>query len=188
MSSKGRLIILSAPSGTGKTTVVKRLMAARPQLLHSVSYTTRAKRPAEIHGQDYYFVDSETFQKMIETDSFAEWAQVHGCYYGTPRKPLENAMRQGQDVLLDIDVQGSLNLQDQYPGQTVSIFLLPPSEEELEKRLSGRGTDTPEVRKRRLENAKQEMTFQQRYDHRIVNDDLQVACEKILAILERGVD
>jgi len=185
MSNKGRLIIISAPSGTGKTTVVRRLMAARPHLIHSVSWTTRSKRPTESDGLDYRFVDWDTFQKNVAEGGFAEWANVHGNFYGTPLNLIEQGLKEGQDILLDIDVQGSLKLQDRFRGRTLSIFLLPPSPEELERRLAGRGTDDPQARKKRLENAKNEMALQKRYDYRIVNDDLEMACMEILVLLDK---
>lgn len=180
---KGRLIIISAPSGTGKTSVIRRFLSTHGNMLHSVSCTTRPKRGAEVDGRDYHFIDRSTFQQMIEKREFAEWAPVHNWFYGTPKKPLEEALQSGREVLLDLDVQGGLALKRMFGDKAVSIFLLPPSSEELEKRLSSRGTDSAEERLLRLENARHEMTFKDQYDYQVVNRDLEAACQEIEEIL-----
>lgn len=183
MRSKPKIVIISAPSGTGKTSVVKRLLTCRPQMVHSISCTTRAPRTREKDGVDYFFIDEETFRKRISVGEFVEWAQVHGYIYGTPKKPLEENLARGKDVVLDLDVQGGLALKKAYP-HALSIFLLPPSEEELTKRLRERKTDAPQEVKKRLEVAHQEMGFKDRYDVQLINDDLEKTCQKILALME----
>lgn len=181
--SQGRLIIISAPSGTGKTSVIKRLLAKYPDRIHSVSWTTRSKRKNEIDDQDYHFVDPSAFKAGIQTGAFAEWAEVHGAHYGTPIAPLKQWLKEGREVLLDLDVQGALNLKKIFGAQAVTLFLLPPSEKELERRLMGRKTDSLKERQLRLENAKKELAQKDRYDYQVVNEDLEQACldvEKIL--------
>lgn len=182
---QGRLIILSAPSGTGKTSVIQRLLKKHPTMIHSVSWTTRPKRAQEIDGQDYHFIDEVAFKQGIGTGIFAEWAEVHSSYYGTPKEPLERWLKEGRNVLLDLDVQGGLHLKKLYPKQAISIFLLPPSVPELERRLMARKTDSLSERKLRLANAKKEMTFKDKYDYQVVNEELVQACagiEKILGL------
>src|SRR5262249_52124315 len=137
---EGIIFILSAPSGTGKTTLVKGLRAIYPEIDLSVSSTTRARREGQLHGRDYYFARAETFAGLKPNEEFAEWAKVHGFFYATPRRPLDQCVREGRDVLLDIDVQGARKIKRKYP-QAVSIFLLPPSWRELQRRLARRGTD-----------------------------------------------
>lgn len=180
---KGRLIIISAPSGTGKTSVIQRLLKKHPTMIHSVSWTTRPKRQQEIDGQDYHFIDEATFKQGMATGTFAEWAEVHNGYYGTPKEPLERWLQEGRDVLLDLDVQGGLNLKKLYSTQALSIFLLPPSVPELERRLMARKTDSLAERKLRLANAKKEMTFKDKYDYQVVNEELSQACAAIEKIL-----
>ncbi len=179
---KGRLFIISAPSGTGKSTVVAHLLKKIPDLVYSISYTTRPPRGGEHEGKDYRFVDETTFKKLRDEDFFAEWAEVHGAFYGTPRLELEDAVASGKNVVLDIDIQGGMALKKRYPN-AVTIFLTPPSFDELKKRLAGRKTDSEAVVARRLENATREMGFMDRYEHRIVNDDLKRACYEIAEII-----
>lgn len=179
---KGRLFIISAPSGTGKSTVVANLLKRIPDLVYSVSFTTRPPRAGEHEGRDYRFVDVTTFKKLINEDFFAEWAEVHGAFYGTPRLDIEDAVRSGKNVVLDIDVQGGMALKKRYP-KAVTIFLAPPSFEELKERLAGRKTDSCAVVARRLKNATREMSFKDRYEYCIVNDDLKRACDEIAAII-----
>lgn len=179
----GRLIIISAPSGTGKTSVIQRLLNKHSLMIHSVSWTTRPKRNQEIDGQDYHFITEADFKRGIAEGVFAEWAHVHNCYYGTPQAPLERWLQEGRDVLLDLDVQGGLNLKKSYAHQAITIFLLPPSVWELERRLMARKTDSLAERKLRLANAKKEMTFQDKYDYQVVNEELAQACAAIEKIL-----
>jgi len=181
---KGHLIVLSAPSGTGKTSVIRRLLKTHPNMIHSVSCTTRPKRTGEVEGGDYHFIDRDTFIKKIDKGEFAEWAEVHNRFYGTPRAPLEKALEEGKDVILDLDVQGGMKVKGLFGDKAITIFLLPPSVEELERRLSTRGTDSAEERQIRLENARHELAMKDAYDYQILNKDLEQACleiEKILA-------
>jgi guanylate kinase len=180
---KGRLIIISAPSGAGKTSVIRRFLASHPNMVHSISCTTRPKRGDEVDGRYYHFMSDHAFRSGIENGRFAEWAEVHGHLYGTPIEPIEAALRSGKDVLLDLDVVGGLRLKGLYKERAVSLFLLPPSREELRRRLIGRGTDSPEQQELRLGNALEEMKYKDKYDHCVVNDDLEKACLEIEGIL-----
>jgi len=180
--SQGVIIIVSAPSGAGKTTLIKRLMQAFPDMRLSVSYTTRPPRVGEVPGKDYHFVDVERFRRMRARGEFAEWAKVHGRFYGTPRRPLERSVRGGCDVLLDIDVQGSRKIKGGYPD-AVSVFLLPPSLRELERRLSERKTDGKEVIRQRLDNAKRELGEIARYDYYVLNLKIGDALDALKAIV-----
>lgn len=179
---EGGIFILSAPSGAGKTTLISRLLKIFPEMLLSVSYTTRPRRPGEVHGRDYFFVGKEKFAVMRARGGFAEWARVHGALYGTPRSPLDRSVRRGRDILLDIDVQGARKIKKLYP-RAVSIFLLPPSWQELEKRLAGRGTDRRENIRRRLENARREIRAIVRYDYFLVNREIGEALASLKSIV-----
>jgi len=185
MPTRGRLIIISSPSGGGKTSVIKHFLETHPNTVHSISYTTRPPRPGDVDKDYYRNVDRETFEKGIKEGMFAEWAEVHHHLYGTPKGPLEDFLNEGKNVLLDLDVIGGLNLKELYKDEAVSIFILPPSEEELKRRLSARATDSEEVQAIRLKNAIEEMTYQDRYDHRVINDDLEKACLRIEEIMKR---
>lgn len=182
MTREGKLFVISAPSGTGKTTVVRKLLSRHPELFESVSYTTRTPRPDERDGVDYHFVDAAMFAKLVEEDFFAEWAEVHGSRYGTPRKPIEDALQQGKHAVLDIDVQGGTTLKRHFQDAE-TIFLLPPDEEELTRRLRGRGTEEEAQIERRLKNAKREMGFKDRYDYCVINDDIDTAVRDIERIM-----
>ena len=179
---KGILLIVSAPSGAGKTTLIKNLLKFFPEIALSVSCTTRAPRPREVAGKDYRFVTAKEFFELRSRRGFAEWAKVHGALYGTPRAPLERRLHRGRDVLLDIDVQGARKIKRQHPG-AVSIFILPPSLSELEQRLAHRGTDRRETIRRRLENARREIRELVRYDYVVVNRKLRRAVESAKAIV-----
>lgn len=183
MASDGRLIVIAAPSGTGKTTVIERFLSTHPNMIHSISCTTRKQRPGEIDGKDYFFIDDLIFQKGIGEEIFVEWAEVHGNFYGTPREPLDFALRIGKNVLLDLDIVGSLNLKRLYGDRAVSIFLEPPTMDELKRRLSNRGTDSLEVQALRLRNAIEEMNHREEFDFRVVNDVLERACKEIEKII-----
>jgi len=180
----GRLIIISAPSGTGKTSVIHRLLEKYPQMIHSVSWTTRPKRDVEIDGKDYHFIDHAEFQKGIKEGLFAEWAGVHNWFYGTPKGPLEKWLQEGKEVLLDLDVQGGTRLKKLFTEKAISIFLLPPSVEELERRLSQRKTDSKKEREIRLENAKKEMIYKDQYDYQVINEKLEQAVREVEKILK----
>ena len=183
--SQGRLVIISAPSGTGKTSVIQKLLKQHLHRIHSVSCTTRALRGAEKEGIDYHFISEKKFKQMIHDNEFAEWAEVHGCFYGTPKTPLEKWLSEGLDVILDLDVQGGMRLKNLFGSRCLTIFLLPPSVEELIKRLSSRGTDSEEAKKLRLENARHELSFKDQYDYRVTNFELDHACQEIDQLLTR---
>lgn len=176
----GTLFIVSAPSGAGKTTLVKLLMEHDLAIRHSVSYTTRAPRPAEVNGRDYRFIDIQTFLAMRERGDFLEWAEVHGNFYGTSRSWLEDEMRAGRDTLLEIDWQGAQQVRALLP-EAVSIFIVPPSIEELERRLRGRGQDSEEVIQRRVAAALGELRHVNEFDFVIINKDLQEALRDLAA-------
>lgn len=179
---KGLLIVISAPSGTGKTTLVHMLLKEFPDLEFSVSYTTRPPRPGEVDGKDYHFVDRKTFERMIEEGDFLEWAEVYGNLYGTSRTQVLRALNEGRDVILDIDTQGALQVKKNFP-EAVLIFILPPSLKELERRLRNRGTDDEETIERRLKIAREEIRRAPLYDYIVVNDVLEVAYENLRSII-----
>ncbi len=176
---RGILFILSAPSGAGKTTLSRQLLNLVPHLRLSISYTTRAPRAGEVDGRDYHFVSEDAFLRLRSAGAFAEWAQVHGCLYGTARGPLDEALERGRDLLLDIDVQGARQIRASYP-EAVSIFILPPSWQDLERRLRTRATDSEEVISQRLRRAREEASELFSYDYWVVNDRLECA----LAVLQ----
>lgn len=183
MSERGLLIVLSAPSGCGKSTIVGGLLEKRDKLKFSVSATTRAPREGEVDGRDYFFVSHEKFAEMVENGEFLEHARyVENCY-GTPRGPVERELDAGNDVLLDIEIQGAFQVRAQRPD-ALMVFLLPPSFEELERRLVLRGKDSPEVIRRRLEVARRECLEAEKYDYRIVNDEAPRAVSEFNAIIE----
>lgn len=168
---RGILFIISAPSGTGKTTLCKQLAANLPGLWHSISYTTRKPRPGEEHGRDYYFIEEQTFQEMITRNDFVEWARVYEHLYGTPWKWLTEKIDQGIDVLLEIDVQGAMQIKKRFED-SVSIFILPPSMTVLRSRLHTRASDTPEEIQRRLQRVKEEVWSYREYAYIVRNEDL----------------
>ncbi|MDH3442596.1 MAG: guanylate kinase [Deltaproteobacteria bacterium] len=179
---RGIIYILSAPSGAGKTTLTNELRALYSEIKLSVSCTTRVRRRGEVNGRDYYFIGKDQFLAMRARGEFAEWAKVHDFYYGTPRGPLDRRLRAGQDTLLDIDVQGAKKIKRVYPD-AVSVFLLPPSRMELERRLRLRGTDDPAVIRRRLANAQDEIRNVIQYDYYIVNRDVTEAVGVLKSIV-----
>ncbi|HUS31591.1 MAG TPA: guanylate kinase [Kofleriaceae bacterium] len=176
MNSRGVLVIVSSPSGAGKTTLTKRLLEElKGQLEFSVSYTTRPMRTGEQHGKDYWFVSTDEFDEMVNKGEFAEWAFVHRNRYGTAAAPVETALAEGRDVIFDVDWQGGKALSQRWPNDCLKIFVLPPDLETLERRLRQRATDAPHVVETRLRNAKEELTHYREYQHLIVNDDLERA-------------
>lgn len=179
---EGIIFIVSAPSGAGKTTLIRQLLSTFSGMRLSVSCTTRPRRAGEVSGRDYHFVTKRKFVAIRARGGFAEWAKVHGSLYGTPRAPLEDSVRRGRDVLLDIDVQGAKKLKKAYP-QAVSVFLLPPSWRELGRRLARRGTDRKESIRQRLEHARREIREMMRYDYVIVNREIQEASRSLGAIV-----
>lgn len=178
----GLIFILSAPSGTGKTTLRQALLGVFPDLHYSVSFTTRAPREGEKNDRDYVFVSAEEFEAGIRIDRWAEWARVHGNYYGTSAEVLDQARAAGRDVLLEIDVQGTRQICARFP-ECITIFIRPPSMEVLRQRLETRGTDSPVAIARRLEDAAGEMAQMDFYRHIIVNDDLPTAVRELVAIV-----
>jgi guanylate kinase len=177
----GLLLVISAPSGTGKSTLIKRLRMEFPRLAFSVSYTTRQPRADEQNGQDYHFVSREQFAQLRDTGTLAEWAEVHGHFYGTSRPAVLEMLHGGRDVLFDIDVQGSRQLRQAF-HQGVFIFLFPPSKKALEKRLRGRRTEDEQSLSRRLANARQEMEQADLFDYWIINDDLDQAYQHLRSV------
>ena len=169
---RGILFIVSAPSGAGKTTISSGALRAIADLRMSVSCTTRAPRAGEVDGRDYTFLDAEEFERRRSAGEFAESAEVHGFLYGTPREPIERALAKGEDLLLDIDVQGARQMKERYGIDAVAVFVLPPSEAELERRLRTRATDSDEVIRRRLERARAEMDQYRSYDYYLINRDV----------------
>lgn len=182
MSRRGILIIISSPSGAGKTTLARRLLGEFPDLRFSVSYTTRRPRVNERDGVDYYFVDGEQFAGMVERGEFAEYAEVHGNRYGTSRAVVETALASGRDMVFDVDWQGGRALAYQWPNDMLRIFILPPDLATLEQRLRRRATDAEEVIQRRLRVAIDELKHTVEYEHRIVNDDIDRAYATLRAI------
>lgn len=180
---RGNLIIISAPSGTGKTTILKKLFAQLKGVTFSVSHTTRQPRTGEVDGIDYHFVDKDDFQKMLEADQFLEWAEVHGNFYGTSKAEVQKHLDNGLDVFLDIDVQGARQVRQAAGEESFSVFVVPPSWQEQEKRLTGRGTDSVETIKLRLENAQHEMKDAGLYDYLIVNDTVERAVDTLRSII-----
>lgn len=179
------LIVVSAPSGAGKSTLCSRLLQElRSEVALSISTTSRPPRGAEQHGREYFFVSESDFQKQIGEDAFAEWAQVHGNYYGTSRKTLESFWSQGRHVLLDIDVQGAATLRKQYASRMISVFIAPPSFEVLEGRLRGRGTDSEATIQKRMKNAVEEMARKDEFDRVIVNDQFGDAYQQLKDVVK----
>jgi guanylate kinase len=179
---KGLLLVVSGPSGAGKTTLCQEIRAMVPGLRPSVSYTTRHPRPGEVNGREYFFVDERTFARMAEQDEFAEWAIVYGHHYGTPRKAMADMIEQGIDVLLEIDVQGAMQIKSKFP-QAVNVYVLPPSIKELRRRLEGRAGDAPEEITRRLQRARDEVRSYRHYDYIVRNEDLKEAVKALEAII-----
>ena len=181
-SKRGHLFLVTAPSGAGKTSLVRALLKDHPNLKFSISYTTRKQRPNEQHGHDYFFVDRSEFERMAAAGEFLEHAQVFDNYYGTSRKAVEAEMAAGRDILLEIDWQGAAQVRKLVP-EAVSVFILPPSRAELERRLCTRGTDSDEVIARRLKDAVGDMSHWSEFDYVVVNDDFDRAVADLAAIV-----
>lgn len=179
---RGSLVIISSPSGAGKTTLARKLLEDFADVEFSVSYTTRSIRRGEQPGKDYFFVEVEAFDKMVDAGEFAEWAVVHGNRYGTSRSVVEDALSDGRDVVFDVDWQGGKQLSEQWPKDALMIFVLPPDLQILEQRLRSRATDEEDVITRRLKTAIEEIEHHDLYPHKIVNDDLQAAYALLRAI------
>ena len=183
IARRGMLYILSSPSGAGKTTLSRRLLAADPGIAMSVSVTTRKPRPGETDGKDYFFVDHAAFEKMRDTGDLLEWARVFDNFYGTPRAAVETAIEAGNDVLFDIDWQGAQQLSEKLPGDVVRVFVLPPSGKVLEERLTSRAQDPPDIVARRMSAAAAEISHWPEYDYVIVNTDIEESVKALTAIL-----
>lgn len=179
---RGLLIVVSGASGTGKGTVCKKILADMPKVAYSISATTRAPRPGETDGKEYYFISRDEFKAWIAEGKFLEFADVYGNFYGTPLNKIEERLNRGEDILLEIDVQGALNVKRKCPDG-IYIFLLPPSLEELKRRIEGRGTETVESLQRRLDNAIAEIKIGREYNYVVVNDTVDNAVAQIKAIL-----
>ena len=185
----GKLIIFSAPSGAGKTSIVKGVLEETPELAFSVSACSRPKRPNEQDGVDYYFMTPDDFRKKIDKDAFLEWEEVYpGSYYGTLHSEVERIWKSGKHVVFDVDVAGGLNIKKQYPEQALALFIQPPSLEELEKRLINRGTETSESLQKRIGKAAYELTFSKDFDKVIINDDLSRAINETIQIVNKFIN
>ena len=181
--TSGSLFIISAPSGTGKTTILKKVISEVEGVGFSVSHTTRTPRAGELEGKDYHFVKESTFQAMRDQDAFLEWASVHGNLYGTSKAVIDDLIMQGRDVILDIDVQGARQIREKVGKEAVFVFIAPPSLDVLQQRLTNRGTDAESVIRIRLQNARQEMADLELYDYVVVNDVVENAAEILRSII-----
>jgi guanylate kinase len=180
---RGLLIVLSSPSGAGKTTISRMLLESDPDVTMSISATTRPQRPGEVEGVDYHFVDDAEFDRLIAAGEFVEWAPVFGYRYGTPKAPVKDALRDGRDILFDIDWQGTQQLEAAMGEDLVSIFILPPSMDELERRLRNRGTDSDEIIADRMSRAAAEISHWPEYEYVLVNRDMEQCLAQVQAIV-----
>ncbi len=183
----GKMIVICAPSGTGKSTLLNRLKLDIPELVWSVSCTTRAIRNGEVHGKDYYFIKTETFEDQIANDEFIEWAKVHSNYYGTSKRFVTEGLAHNRKMLFDLDVQGADAMKKIYGDEVQVIFIEPPSVEELEKRLRNRATDSDKVILERVENARKELMRKLDFDQIILNDDVEKAYQNLKSLVQRMI-
>ena len=187
VTSEGKIIVIVAPSGTGKSTLIKRLKKEFPNLLESVSYTTRGIRPDEKNGESYFFVSRDEFLTMKEKGEFLEWAQVHENFYGTSKSFVEEKLKEGKFLLFDLDVQGTDSFKEYFSSKANVIFIAPPSVETLEQRLRGRGTEDEHSLNTRLTNAKKELKRQDDFDFKVINDDLERAYQDLTNIVSKVI-
>ena len=186
MSFSGKLIVFTAPSGSGKTTIVRHILDTMPETAFSVSATTRQRRSHETHGKDYFYLSVETFKLWVENEAFAEWEEVYpGQFYGTLRSEIERLHAIGKHVVFDVDVQGALSIKHLYPEKTLSVFIKVPSLDVLEQRLRARGTETESNLQRRLDKARQELTFEKEFDQVLINGDLEKTLEQAESIVRK---
>jgi len=183
----GTLIVIAAPSGCGKTTIAKAILKKNPNMLFSVSATTRPRREGEVHGKDYFFLTKEEFEERIRIGDLVEWEEIYGNYYGTLKSETSRALQQGRVMLFDVDVKGALSIRRHFPNESVLIFIKPPSFEVLKKRLENRNTENPETLKRRLERVPMEMEQGQQFDVQVVNDELQRAINEVDEIVRKSI-
>ena len=177
------LFVVSAPSGGGKTSLCKEVIKRLPNFEHGVSYTTRNRRPTEVDGKDYHFVSPEKFMEMVEADEFVEYAFVHGNYYGTSINEIARTLAKGKNLLIDIDVQGAIQIEERYGDEGVFIFVLPPDFDLLRTRLTERQTDPPDEIERRLKKAEEEVRHYEDYDYVVINDDFELAVKELESII-----
>ena len=182
MNDKGLIVVIAAPSGTGKGTVIKAVQKLHDKFKYSVSVTTRKMRDGEVEGRDYIFTDVDTFKRMVENDEFTEWVEYCRNYYGTPKKQLQDCCDKGYDVFLDIEVEGAVNIKKRHP-ESVHIYMLPPSFEEIKKRIKGRGTETDASIIMRFERAVSELQYLSEFDYVFINDNVDLSVENILTII-----
>ena len=188
MSGSGKLLVFTAPSGSGKTTIVRHILSVFPNTTFSVSATTRERRPYEVDGQDYYFLSEETFKRWVSFKAFAEWEEVYpGQFYGTLKSEIDRIHQNGSHVVFDVDVKGAMNIKEQYPQQTLTVFIKVPSLEILEERLRARGTDSEENLQRRIEKARFELTFEPNFDAVLINDNLDHALQQAEDIVRKFI-
>ncbi len=186
MTLPGKLLVFTAPSGSGKTTIVQHILSTFKNTGFSVSTTTRSKRPHEVHGKDYFYLSEETFKLWVSLDAFAEWEEVYeGQFYGTLKSEIERLTSSGRHVVFDVDVKGAMSIKHLYPDETLTIFIKVPSMEILEKRLRLRGNDNEENLKRRLIKAREELTFEPQFDVVVVNDVLEQTLKEVEAIVQK---
>jgi len=185
----GKLIVISAPSGAGKTSIVHKILKDITKLSFSVSASSRERRNNEVHGKDYYFLGVEGFHRKIKEDAFLEWEQVYeNQYYGTLKSEIERIWSEGKTVIFDVDVLGGLNIKKQYPKECLSIFIMPPSLEVLAERLIGRGSESDESVKKRLDKAEEEISKKKQFDIIILNDNFEIACEQTKEIITNFIN
>jgi len=185
MEKKKQLIVLSAPSGGGKTTLAQFLLSAFPDLKFSISATTRKPRENEVHGKDYFFLSIEEFKELIEKNELVEYEQIFDNYYGTLKSQVEKSISNGETIVFDIDVKGALSIKNFYPEKSLLIFIAPPSVEVLKQRLISRGTESPEVLEKRLKRIEMELSLKDKFDYVIINDELEKAKQELIEIVKK---